>query len=280
MTYRWWTQASVDALLAEDAPYGDLTTESLGLTARRARLAMSMRADATLCGVELAQDLFRTAGAPAEICAATGARVPAGETFLMAEGAAGPIFRAWKVAQTLVEYLSGIATLTAGIVAVARAVHPDVAVVTTRKTLPGAKAQMIAAIRAGGAFPHRLGLSETLLLFPEHQAFLSGAAAGVEALRRAAPEKKVVVEVKTLEEVAHVLAARPDVLQCEKMTPEEIAAAARLVAQHAPETKVAAAGGVNLANAAAYAAAGAHVLVTSAPYWAKPADVKVVIAPA
>lgn len=280
MTYRWWTQASVDALLAEDAPYGDLTTESLGLTARRARLAMSMRADATLCGVELAQDLFRTAGAPAEISAATGARVPAGETFLMAEGAAGPIFRAWKVAQTLVEYLSGIATLTAGIVAAARAVHPDVAVVTTRKTLPGAKAQMIAAIRAGGAFPHRLGLSETLLLFPEHQAFLSGAAAGVEALRRAAPEKKVVVEVKTLEEVAHVLAARPDVLQCEKMTPEEIAAAARLVAQHAPETKVAAAGGVNLANAAAYAAAGAHVLVTSAPYWAKPADVKVVIAPA
>ena len=51
MTYRWWTQASVDALLAEDAPYGDLTTDSLGLTDRRARLAMSMRADATLCGV-------------------------------------------------------------------------------------------------------------------------------------------------------------------------------------------------------------------------------------
>ncbi|MFG1301382.1 ModD protein [Xanthobacter sp. V3C-3] len=281
MTYRWWTQASVDALLAEDAPYGDLTTESLGLTARRARLSMSMRADATLCGVELAQELFRTAGAPADITAASGARVPAGETFLMAEGEAGPIFRAWKVAQTLVEYLTGISTLTAGIVAAARAVNPDVAVVTTRKTLPGAKAQMIAAIRAGGAFPHRLGLSETLLLFPEHQAFLSGgAAAGVEALRRAAPEKKVVVEVKTLEEVAHVLAARPDVLQCEKMTPEEIAAAARLVAERAPQTKVAAAGGVNLSNAAAYAAAGAHVLVTSAPYWAKPADVKVVITPA
>ncbi|MFG1277991.1 ModD protein [Xanthobacter autotrophicus] len=280
MTYKWWTQASVDALLAEDAPYGDLTTESLALTGRKARLTMAMRADATLCGVELARDLFLTAGAEADVLAVTSTRAPAGETILMAQGTAGPIFRAWKVAQTLVEYLSGIATLTADIVAAARAVAPDIAVVTTRKTLPGAKAQMIAAIRAGGAFPHRLGLSETLLLFPEHQAFLTDPAAGVAALRRAAPEKKVVVEVKTLDEVDAVLPAYPDVLQCEKMTPADIAEVTRRVAARAPETKVAAAGGVNLANAAAYAAAGAHVLVTSAPYWAKPADVKVVISPA
>lgn len=280
MTYRWWTQATVETLLAEDAPYGDLTTETLGLAGRAARLSMAVRAETTLCGVELAQDLFRAAGARADLLAASGARVPQGEAFLLAEGAAGPIFRAWKVAQTLVEYLSGIATLTADIVAAARAVAPEIAVVTTRKTLPGAKAQMIAAIRAGGAFPHRLGLSETLLLFPEHAAFLADPAAGIATLRRQAPEKKVVIEVKTPQEALAVLPARPDVLQCEKMAPEEIARVCALVAEHSPGTKVAAAGGVNLANAAAYAAAGAHVLVTSAPYWAKPADVKVVIAPA
>lgn len=280
MTYRWWTQATLDELLAEDAPYGDLTTEALALTGAAARLTMAMRADATVCGTEVAEALFRTAGATANLLATSGERVPAGETILMAEGEAGPIFRAWKVAQTLVEYLSGIATLTAGIVAAARAVAPDVAVVTTRKTFPGAKAQMIAAIRAGGAFPHRLGLSETLLLFPEHQVFLTDPAAGIRTLRRAAPEKKVVVEVKTPDEVEKVLPAHPDVLQCEKMTPDDIRIVAARVAEIAPATKVAAAGGVNLQNAAAYAAAGAHVLVTSAPYWAKPADVKVVISPA
>lgn len=280
MTYRWWTQATVDSLLAEDAPYGDLTTEALGIDSRTARLSMAMRNEATVCGVELAQALFLAAGARADLLVATGARVPAGECILLAEGSAGAIFRAWKVAQTLVEYLSGIATLTADMVAAARAVAPDVAVVTTRKTLPGAKAQMIAAIRAGGAFPHRLGLSETLLLFPEHAVFLPGAEEGIATLRRRAPEKKVVVEVKALDEVDAVLPAAPDVLQCEKMTPDEIRVVAALVAARAPGTKVAAAGGVNLGNAAAYAAAGAHVLVTSAPYWAKPADVKVVITPA
>ncbi|WP_393980860.1 ModD protein [Xanthobacter agilis] len=277
---KWWTEALLDELLGEDTPHGDLTTEAIGISGAPARLHMSMRAEATLCGVEVAEALFHKVGVAAERLESSGARVPAGGAILTARGAAGGVFAAWKVAQTLVEYLSGIATLTADIIAAARAVSPEVAVVTTRKTLPGAKAQMIAAIRAGGAFPHRLGLSETLLVFPEHRAFLDDTVARVAALRLAMPEKKLVVEVKTLDEVIAVLPARPDVFQCEKMTPDAIRAVVEHVEGAGSPALVAAAGGVNLQNAAAYAAAGARILVTSAPYWAKPADVKVAIGPA
>ena len=49
------------------------------------------------------------------------------------------------------------------------------------------------------------------------------------------------------------------------------------MAEVTPHAKVAAAGGVNPANAADYARAGAHILVTSAPYFAPPSDIKVVI---
>lgn len=280
MTVKWWTQAMVDELLADDVPFGDLTTEAIGIAGARARLSMTMRAPSTVCGVEIAQDLFVRAGASAEVLEATGAHVPAGGAILEAQGDAGSIFAAWKVAQTLVEYLSGIATGTQAIVSAARAVAPDIAVVTTRKTFPRTKALMIAAIRAGGAYPHRLGLSETLLVFPEHRVFLDDVVARVAALRRALPEKKVVVEVTSLEEVKHIAAAGPDIFQCEKMTPEAIAAVVAHVRDAAPAAEVAAAGGVNAQNAAAYAAAGAHILVTSAPYWAKPADVKVVISAA
>lgn len=56
----------------------------------------------------------------------------------------------------------------------ARSVNPDVAVVTTRKSFPGAKRIAIKAIIAGGALPHRLGLSETILPFKQHTAFLGG----------------------------------------------------------------------------------------------------------
>ena len=39
--------------------------------------------------------------------------------------------------------------------------------------------------------------------------------------------------------------------------------------------KLAAAGGINAANAAAYAQAGADIIVTSQPYVARPRDVQV-----
>lgn len=277
---KWWTDSLLDDLLNEDTPYGDLTTEALGISAAPARLTMAMREDSTVCGVELAADLFRKAGATALIAAETGARVPARGLILTAEGAAGAILTAWKVAQTLVEYLSGIATATAEIVGAARAVNPAVAVVTTRKTFPGTKRMMIAAIKAGGAMPHRLGLSETLLVFPEHRVFLADGAEGISRLREAMPEKKVVVEVATLEEARDALSGRPDILQCEKMTPEGIRAVCDLVKDQAAGALVAAAGGVNARNAADYATAGARILVTSAPYWARPSDVKVTIAAA
>ncbi len=46
---------------------------------------------------------------------------------------------------------------------------------------------------------HRLGLSETVLVFPEHRAFLGDVPLFqvVERLRASAPEKKIVVEVTT-----------------------------------------------------------------------------------
>lgn len=277
MVERWWTDAQVDALLAEDVPSGDLTTTLLGISDVPGGMRFSMRANAVVCGIELAAELIIRAGAEARCHVESGARVEAGAHLLSAQGPAGALHKGWKVAQTLVESLSGIATATAAIVDAARAVDPHVAVVTTRKTLPGSKALMLAAIRAGGVQAHRLGLSETLLVFPEHRAFLADPVSALASLRRAAPEKKVVVEVADLETAALVLEAAPDILQCEKMTPQVLAEVVAEVKRRGLHTLVAAAGGVNATNAAAYVEAGAALLVTSAPYWAKPSDVKVVI---
>ncbi|MFG1461932.1 ModD protein [Xanthobacter sp. DSM 24535] len=271
-----WLPERLDMLLAEDVPHGDLTTHLLGIGRVGAQMQFQMRAAGVVCGIETAAALITRAGAEAEVLAPTGSRVAAGAVLLRAHGGASAIHRAWKVSQTLVEYLSGIATATAAIVDAARGVAPEISVVTTRKTFPGAKAPMIAAIRAGGAEPHRLGLSETLLVFPEHRIFLADPASAIARLRRAAPEKKVVVEVASVADAAVYLPVA-DVLQCEKMTPDDIASVARLVAASGVRVLVAAAGGVNAANAAAYARAGADILVTSAPYWAAPADVKVTI---
>ncbi|TCO73252.1 ModD protein [Rhodovulum euryhalinum] len=264
-------------LLKEDLPHGDLTTRSLGIGALPGVLTMRARGPMTVCGSEEAARIFALLGAEAELRAPTGQRTAAGETLLVARGRAEALHAGWKVAQTLTEWVSGIATSAAGIVDAARATAPGIVVACTRKPAPFTRALSLRAIVAGGAEIHRTGLSETVLLFPEHRIFggADALAPQIARLRAACPERRIVVEVATREDALHAAEAGADVLQLEKFAPENVAATAETLGGW--PGCLAAAGGINAANAAAYAATGAQVLVTSAPYYAKPADVAVTI---
>ena len=203
-----------------------------------------------------------------------------GSPILTAQGPASALLRSWKVAQTLIETWSGVATAARAILDAARAVAPHIAVACTRKNIPGTKRFAVAAVKAGGAVMHRLGLSETVLVFPEHRAFLGGVplAECVEQLRRAAPEKRLVIEVTSFEAAVEAAVAGFDVIQAEKFTPAEIASlVARMKAMASVWNRpvVAAAGGIHAENVAAYAQAGADIVVTSSPYLARPRDVQV-----
>ncbi|MDA8232974.1 MAG: ModD protein [Magnetospirillum sp.] len=274
------TDEDLDRLIREDVPYGDLTTRSLALSGQPAEIVFRAGAALVACSTEEAARIMTRLGCVATLAVASGVSVATGEELLSARGPADAVLAGWKVAQTLMEYASGIASAAARIVEAARSVRPDAVVACTRKTFPGTKAVAIKAIVAGGAIPHRLGLSDTLLMFPEHRALL-GAVPLAEAIRRlkaSCPEKKVVVEVTAEDDAGAAAEAGADVVQLEKFAPDRVAAVARRLA--GGTALIAAAGGINAANAAAYAAAGARILVTSAPYSAPPVDVKVTIVPA
>ena len=263
----------LERLLGEDVPAGDATTFALDIGQRPGRIVFRARHAMTVCGSEEALRLGELRGLSriGELTA-SGIALQPGETILSLTGEAATLHTMWKTAQTLMEYLSGIATATADIVTAARSANPDCAVVCTRKNFPGTKAATVKAVLAGGASPHRLSLSETLLVFAEHRAFLAESpAATLARLRRRWPERSIVVEVA--DEIEALAWAGADILQLEKWPVDAVAALhARL-----PETRLAAAGGVNAGNAAAYARAGAAILVTSAPYFAGPRDVAVSI---
>ena len=199
-----------------------------------------------------------------------------GALILAATGPAAGLFRSWKVAQTLIEIWSGVATTARAMVDAARKASPQIAVACTRKNTPGVKRFAVAAVRAGGAAMHRLSLSETVLVFPEHLAFLDEPLLALASrLRRAQPEKKLEIEVKTVDAAIAAANAGFDVIQAEKFAPAEIAELVERLASARLRPVIAVAGGVNLDNAAAYAAVGADVLVTSSPFMARPRDVQV-----
>lgn len=262
-------------LLSEDTPYGDLTTATLGIGERPGRIQFFARDPMTVCGTEEALRLFQLGGAEARLHVRSGHTVAPDTLLLEATGTAGALHGVWKTAQTLIEWGSGVATCAAALQAAARRGHPDAIVAGTRKNVPGVRALAAKAFRAGGAVMHRLGLSETVLVFAEHRQFLGDEppAATLARLRRQCPEKRVVVEVHTLAEVLAWAAA--DVLQLEKFSPQAVSETAAALAAQGAKPVLAAAGGINLGNAEDYARAGARVLVTSAPHLASPRDVQV-----
>jgi len=273
--------ATLLAWLREDAPHGDLTTATLGLRDEPATLRCAARSAMRVAAVEEAARLVELCGGRARPLARSGDDVVAGAPLLAAEGGAAALLLAWKVAQTAVEVASGIATEAAAIVAAARSGGRAVPVACTRKAWPGGRALAARAVTAGGAVMHRLGLSETVLVFPEHRALLApgDVAVAVARLATALPEKKIVVETGDEAEALALAAAGVDVLQLERFTPDQVRSLrAALDRAGLDRPLLAPAGGVTRANAAAHAAAGADLLVTSAPYAAPPADVRVRIA--
>ena len=275
------SRSELEALLADDTPYGDLTTRSLGIGRMAAEMAFIARDPMIIAEVESTAALLALTGCEVATHVRSGDALAAGTPILTAKGSAEAVHQGWKVAQTLIETWSGVATAARAIVDAARAVAPNIAVACTRKNTPGTKSFAVRAIHAGAASMHRLGLSESVLVFPEHRAFFSFEPLGdtVARLRRAVPERKLLIEATSLDDALAACVAGFDVVQAEKFSPAEIASLLNELAHVAQRPLIAAAGGLTIDNTVAYARAGADILVTSMPYFARPRDVAVRIGP-
>ena len=276
------SDARIDQLIAEDVPYIDLTTQMLGISDKPARIEFFTREDATVCATEEAARVLQHLGAEVESLVPSGEQVVAGTILLVAVGPAGALHKAWKVCLNLLDHCSAVATKTHNLVSAAKSANPACEVLTTRKSMPGVKDLLTKAVTAGGAFPHRLGLSETVLVFDNHTRLMGGFDAFLEALpslRSKCIEKKLFVEADA--DQARALArAGVDGIQFDKIPADELAALVAELREIDPHCTLIAAGGINAKNAAAYAATGVDGLATTAPFSAAPLDMSARILPA
>lgn len=274
--------ARVDELIAEDVPYIDLTTELLGIGKDRGRMTYVTREDCVVAGTDVNLGIARRLGLSVEYATDDGERARAGGELLTVSGRASSLHAMWKVGQNVYDRLSAVATKTRAMVDAAHAVNPACEILTTRKSQPGSKDLLTLAVMAGGAWPHRLGVSETVLVFPQHTAFLGGfegLLAALPSMRAKCVEKKIFVEASPDE--ARVLARGADGaplvdgVQLDKVDAAEARGLVRELRSIDPRLTIIVAGGVNEANVAAFAAAGVDGIVTTAPFNAKPIDVGV-----
>lgn len=210
----------------------------------------------------------------------SGTMVNAGDVFISAQGTVGSLHMAWKVCMNILEYCSGIATRTRKLVHSAKKINPRIEVVTTRKIFPGTKELSIKAVIDGGALPHRLGLSETILIFEQHTAFLGGIdglLSKLDEIKARACEKKITVEAKCREDALKLCKAGVDGIQFDKMPPTELKEIVDEIRNINPGITLIATGGINADNVEEYAATGVDLINTTWVYFGKPVDIGVTI---
>ena len=274
-------EAHIDYFISEDVPYLDLTSEVLGVADQAGEMEYYTREECVLAGTDVVRRIARNLGCEVVAVRFDGDRIAAGESFMTLRGPASALHQVWKVGLNTFDHLSAVATKTRQMVDAAHEANPRCEILTTRKSMPGAKDLLTVGVRAGGAWPHRLGLSETVLVFDHHIAFLGGFDAFIERLpevKRRCVEKKLFVEAG--EEQARILArAGVDGIQFDKVPVERLASLVEELRAIDPHLTLIAAGGINPGNAAAYAATGVDGLATTAPFSAKPLDMSVRMRP-
>jgi molybdenum transport protein len=271
---------TIDRFLKEDVPYIDLTTLVLEIGNEKGRICFETREDTVLSGVEEVLRIFGKLGISETQSLPSGTRLGKGETFITAEGLASSLHMAWKVSLNLLEYCCGIATRTRKLVDKAQSVNPDISIVSTRKSFPGTKELTIKSILAGGAFPHRLGLSETILIFKQHTNFLGGIEQLPQIIKQVklkACEKKIIVEVENETEAMLMAQSNIDGLQFDKVPVSDLRTIVEKVRRINQKITLIAAGGVNESNAEEYASTGVDAIATTSVYFGKPSDIKVKI---
>ncbi len=263
--------AAVARALAEDAPWGDVTTEALVPATASVHAVLRAREPGVLAGLDvvaeaMTQSAALTGGAAVTTLGAhrDGDRFDAGDDLATVTGSAHAILRAERVALNLLQHLCGVATLTARFAG--EVAHTGARVTDTRKTTPGLRGLERHAVRCGGGSNHRRTLSDAVLVKDNHLAMITSAGADVTAallaLRAAVPHTTAVeVEVDRLDQLPAVLAAGVDAVLLDNFTLADLRAG---VAQVAGQALVEASGGVRLETVGAVAETGVDLVSVGA----------------
>ena len=259
--------AIVRMALLEDAPWGDLTSQTLIPSSATVTAHLVAREPGVLCG----QDLVTAAFNLTDPALSIQFHLSDGQTFAARAGLAtfhGParsVLQGERVALNFAQRLSGIATLTAAYVTETKGTKARIT--DTRKTTPGLRLFERYAVRCGGGHNHRFSLSDAFMAKDNHLAVL--AASSTITLTEALLEARAAlphtthfeVEVDHLDQLEPVLAAGVDTILLDNFSIPDLRTAVNQIAGRA---LIEASGGVTLNRVHEIASTGVDIISVGA----------------
>src|SRR3954469_11002190 len=198
--------SAVTRALAEDlGRAGDVTSTATIPEGTRARATVVARKAGRISGLPLVDSTFRRLDPAVTIAAhhRDGDGVAARTALMTVEGDARALLAAERTALNFLGHLSGVATEAAAFVKCVA--HTKARICCTRKTTPGLRSLQKYAVRCGGAFNHRFGLDDAILIKDNHIAVACGIVAVLRrSIATAGHLVKIEIEVDRLEQLREV----------------------------------------------------------------------------
>ena len=206
--------------LEEDLP--DITSEAIFDRGERGRARFLMKAAGVIAGLAFAQRTFELIDATSKFDARTadGDRVRRGDVVAEVESSVIALLSGERTALNLLQRASGIATTTRRYVDAVAGTKAKI--YDTRKTAPGLRLLDKYAVRVGGGENHRQGLHDMFLVKNNHIDRAGSITAALERIRSRSTEQPIMVEVRDLGELDEALAAKPDFILLDNMTPQQL----------------------------------------------------------
>ena len=259
----------LEQYINEDVPYLDITTHIQAVENKQATLEIITREDIMVACMEESCQIVKLLGCHIDFCITSKQQAKKGDVLLKFSGDYNDVHKAWRPAQVILEYSCKIATYTYNMKKEIEKVNTHCELLTTRKTFPFSKKFCIKSIITGGAMPHRLNLSETIVFFEQHRVIYNSNQEFYENIKNFkvnVPEKKIVVESDDLEDAIKVMTYGADVIQMDKVDLDILIKVIEYKDKNFQHVKILASGGIDLQNVQKFASTKVDGIVTSKVY--------------
>ena len=252
-------EENVKRALNEDLQYGDITTESVVLDHKIAKVDIIAKEKGVIAGTEVFKMVFKILGdVEVDFSVNDAEEVEKGQHFGQVSGDAKKILMGERVALNYMQRMCGIATLTREFVE--RLEGTKVKLLDTRKTTPNMRIFEKYAVKIGGGTNHRFGLNDGVMIKDNHIEAAGGIKNAVSLARKNSPfVRKIEVEVESIEQLNEALEAKADIIMLDNMDIKTLKEAVKLIDNRA---EVEASGNVTLDNIMEIAETGVDFIST------------------
>lgn len=216
-------QHLIEIALKEDIGSGDITTDNLIDPQLKGKGLIIAKESLVVAGLNVAKQVFQYLDSEVIFKSEydDGDFLKKGDMLVNVEGRLRALLSGERTALNFLQHLSGISTLVRSYVN--EISDKNIRLVDTRKTTPGLRGLEKYAVRVGGAYNHRIGLYDGVLIKDNHIAAFGGIKKAIEHIRSQVSHLlKIEVEVSDLDQVKEALESKADVIMLDNMTIKQI----------------------------------------------------------